>query len=631
MRHNSRIQCYSQALLLIVGLSAQASHALIFRTELGPDQLEGLIDFEIAYGIRWRVQDRDPELIGSGNGGERLTSANYDDGNLNYDVGKPVANMTRATGELTLKWGHFGAYVRGYAFYDFVNEGQGQDRARTELGEKAMEQVGSHMGILDAYLSARFEISGMPTQLRLGQQVVNWGESRFFPLDGVNVANPLNLPLAQQPTGQGKDLRLPVGMLWGSLQISPLVAIEGYYQYEWTETVLPAVGTYLSSVDPAAPDGYYFQSGPFSDQGTDVDAALGLPPGTEGFDPYFYQGFRTNDNNPSDQGQFGLSLQMLSPKLNDTKFVLMFANYHSKVPFVNAIAPATEDYLAYSVQGITAQAMEYTAQGIAPQRAADTAAVVQLNQFLNGIRYQLDYPENIPMVGFSFNTTSLRTGTAFFGEIGHHFNAPVPIASNQVFDQALPNSTPTNLFPPVDLREISPQEITANYALNDIDLIENFDKTFFSLGATQLFGPRLGASQALLTAEFGWLHIWNLPDNDERLYAAPGLAITQLTPLSAYADANSWGYRLAGALSYTNVLGGMTLSPRFGFSHDVGGNSPSGVGSFGEEKKSFTIALGCHYLQGTQLDIGYTAYWGGEEWNLINDRDFINFNIRHYF
>ncbi len=75
------------------------------------------------------------------------------------------------------------------------------------------------------------------------------------------------------------------------------------------------------------------------------------------------------------------------------------------------------------------------------------------------------------MAGFSFNTTSLRTGTAFFGEIGHHFNAPVPIAANQVFDQALPNSTPTNLFPPVDLREISPEEITANYALHDIDFI----------------------------------------------------------------------------------------------------------------------------------------------------------------
>jgi hypothetical protein len=530
---------------------------------------------------------------------------------------------------LTLKWGNIGAFIRGYGFYDFEN--QGRDRARTELGKKAMDQVGSHMDILDAYLSAQFEVNAMPMQLRLGQQIVNWGESRFFPLDGVNVANPLNLPLAQQPTGQSEDLRLPVGMLWASLQLNPLMAIEGYYQYEWTETVLPAAGTFLSSVDPATPDGFYFEAGSFSDQGTDVDATFGLPPGAVGFDPYFMQAFRSSDIRPSDQGQFGFSLQFLLPTLNDSKFVLLFANYHSKLPFVSGVAPATDDYLAYSLQGIAAKALEFTAQGVDPQTASLAATSVQLSQFLNGARYRLDYPENIRMVGFSFNTTSLRTGTAFFGEIGHHFDAPVPIAANQVLDQAIPNSTPAMPFPPVDLRQISAAEITANYAQHEVDLIDNFDKTFLSLGATQLFGPRLGATQTALTAEVGWLHIWNFPDQNERLYSAPGLSITQTSPHSAFADGDSWGYRLAGALVYSNVFGGLTLSPRFGFSHDVSGNSPSGTGSLQEEKKSFTVGVGGHYLQGSRADISYTTFWGAGEWNMTNDRDFINVSLRYYF
>ena len=72
----------------------------------------------------------------------------------------------------------------------------------------------------------------MPLQFRLGKQVVNWGESRFFPTSGINVANPVDLPRFQQPTALPRDLSLPVGMLWGSLQINPFIAIEGYYQYE---------------------------------------------------------------------------------------------------------------------------------------------------------------------------------------------------------------------------------------------------------------------------------------------------------------------------------------------------------------------------------------------------------------
>jgi hypothetical protein len=128
---------------------------------LGSKDLIAVLDFDLAYGVRWRLDDRDTELIGKGNGnGGKSINANFDNGTLNYDQGKPVANMVRGAGELTLMWGNFGAYVRAYAFYDFENESN--DRARTELSNKAKAQVGSNVLLQEAYLSARFEVNSMP-------------------------------------------------------------------------------------------------------------------------------------------------------------------------------------------------------------------------------------------------------------------------------------------------------------------------------------------------------------------------------------------------------------------------------------------------------------------------------------
>ncbi len=618
------------ALGLILSFCNNSVSALAFRTDVLGEPLGILTDFEVAYGVRWRVQDRDTDLVSPGNGGTRSNgNGNIDDGNLNYDVGSPVSNMVKADGEVTLVWGNFGAFVRAYAFYDYENERR--DRARTELSSEALDQVGSDAQVLDAYLSARFDPKGMPLQLRLGRQVIGWGESRFFPADSANVANPFNLPLFEQPTGQLKDLRLPVGMLWGSLQLSPDFAIEGYYQYEWNESILSAKGTYLSTSDVVTPGSTFAQSGPFPDQGTNVDAALGLPAGTVGFVPNWYQVPRISSDRPSDQGQYGISLRMLAPKLNDSSFHLLFANYHSKVPAIVAITPSTQTYLDYSLQGIAAKSAELQSAGIAPE-AADTAAQrIQFNEYLTNTRYLTEYTEDIRMVGLTMNTTSLRTGTAFFAELGHHFDYPMPVVINQRLDQALPGSVPSAPFPPVDLDQITAEEIATEYANKRVSFTEKLDKTFVSLGATQIFGPRLGAAQSALTAEIGWVHIWDFPDADELLLIAPGLTVPQIEPESIFADANSWGYRLAANLTYNNVFGSVGLSPRVIFTHDVSGNSPSGAGSFREGYKSFTMGLEARYIQRLRADISYTLFQGGGEYNLKQDRDFINFNIRYFF
>ena len=48
-------------------------------------EVEGIVNFTLAYGLLVRTQGRDEELIGIANGGT-LPSVNADDGSLNYDI-----------------------------------------------------------------------------------------------------------------------------------------------------------------------------------------------------------------------------------------------------------------------------------------------------------------------------------------------------------------------------------------------------------------------------------------------------------------------------------------------------------------------------------------------------------------
>jgi hypothetical protein len=101
---------------------------------------------------------------------------------------------------------------------------------------------------------------------------------------------------------------------------------------------------------------------------------------------------------------------------------------------------------------------------------------------------------------------------------------------------------------------------------------------------------------------------------------------------SSYADADSWGYRLAAGMTYSNVLRAVNLRPRVVWSHDVNGNSPAPTGQFFEGKKAVSVGLGVDYLnRKIQGQISYTSFFGGGRHNVYQDRDFVNFSLSYSF
>jgi len=74
--------------LALAGLTSYPAHAFQFG---GDGDFAGSLNTTISYGTRWRVEDRDPAIIGVANGGT-AHSVNGDDGNLNFDRGL-IANI----------------------------------------------------------------------------------------------------------------------------------------------------------------------------------------------------------------------------------------------------------------------------------------------------------------------------------------------------------------------------------------------------------------------------------------------------------------------------------------------------------------------------------------------------------
>jgi len=590
-----------------------------FQFEAG--EFAGSLDNTISYGATWRVQGRDRDVLGlasttlpngtkpPGSLGGRAFSVNGDDGNLNYDKGL-VSNVVKLTSELSLDHASgFGAFVRGSAFYDFENEDG--EREKIDLSDDALDLVGSDVDLLDAYLYGGFDAGDVPVDLRLGNQVVSWGESTFIQ-NGINVANPVDVSAIRVPGAELREALLPVNMIWGSAGVSLNSSIEGFYQFEWQETEPDPSGSFFSTNDFATPGGDKLMLGfgaapdiiPF---GPAAAAAVGASP-TGVAVP------RGKDREADDSGQFGLAYRVYVPDLNDTEFGLFFMNYHSRLPIVSA--------------------------------RTGTPAGLAAGDFAGSSEYFTEYPEDIQLFGASFNTQLGTSGWALQGELSYKNDAPLQVDDVELLFASL---SPLAI---AEARAGAPGVGTLLAGTNQVapggvgfgEEIPGFiERDVIQVQATgsRVFANVLGADQLALVGEVGVTHVQDMPDQDELRLDAPGTYTTG-NPLHTlagvqpatedadnFADATSAGYQVRARFTYNNALGPVALSPSLAFRHDFAGNSPGPGGNFLEGRKALTLALGANLRNQWTAELGYTSFFGAGRHNLINDRDFISFNIKY--
>ncbi|MCG8380052.1 MAG: DUF1302 domain-containing protein, partial [Proteobacteria bacterium] len=180
---------------------------------------QGSWDTTLTYGNLYRVQKREANLIGIANGGT-ARSVNADDGNLNYDRGL-ISNTVKFTTELDASYKSTGVFIRGFGFYD----AEADNTERTVLDAKAERLVESNLVLRDIYLWQEFNLGSVPGEIRIGEQVLSWGESTFIQ-NSINTINPVDVSKLRTPGSELREALVPVGIVSGSLGLTNNISIE---------------------------------------------------------------------------------------------------------------------------------------------------------------------------------------------------------------------------------------------------------------------------------------------------------------------------------------------------------------------------------------------------------------------
>jgi hypothetical protein len=279
------------------------------------------VDTTLTGGAQWRTESRDKNMSTA------FESANFHDGNNNFDTG-----LVSAKGSFILEVGgeyeDFSFFIRGDGLYDYVYENEdtdmsqqnyltyngaipnGGDVKRGDFPDDTLDEHGKRLRLLDAFITYNFDLGNQSGGVRLGQQVIAWGEATFY--QGVNARqNPIDGGVALSPGATAKEIFLPSPALDLKWNFTDSIDAEAYYKLEWEKSTLPGVGSYLGASDIVDPGAQRILLGP-----------LGSAPTIKAVEP-------------DDEGQFGLALRYLTD--GGTNFDLSFTRSHNFIPGVETV------------------------------------------------------------------------------------------------------------------------------------------------------------------------------------------------------------------------------------------------------------------------------------------------------
>ena len=645
-------------------------------------------DSTFSYGQSWRVEDRNwKDNVGKSNNfnngfdftnyhpslnvnpdagtvwnGEGGYSTNGDNANLNYNSGDSFSQIIKGSHELGVRYENFGLFVRGMYFYDI--EMSDSDRAWTNplsnvnndpcRDDEASDQLCNDVRLLDAFVYGDFEIGEMPLSVRIGQQVISWGESTLIS-HGISELNPVDIARLRAPGSELKEAFIPFGAVWASLGVSENFNIEAFYQYNWEKTVLPAPGSYFSTNDFAGDGGQYnnVQLGFASNPDMDLDYLIeglntlgasiadGSIPMTSAAAAYL-GAFPTKltlrqsdaENEPDDGGQYGLKLSWFLPALNDTEISLYHMNYHSRRPVFSGITANFETETLIGDLLTTGQLGGDLGYLVNNEITVDN--YTNLNAFS---RVELDYVEDIKLYAMSFNTVLGTTSVA--GEVTFRQDEPLQIDDVELLFAAMPQQL-ANDQGRSELDGISQMPVFGGGERANGFVLSDTLQAQMTL--THLWGPSFGSSQLTTLLEVGGINIQDMPDPDVLRLNGPGtarnggiagkegleLAVQDGIETNPFPDEFAWGYRAIAKLDFNNVIAGINISPRVVFSHDVKGTTPDPLFLFVEQRKSVALGVNFNYQSRWSADISYNGFWDGVgTTNQMEDRDYISFSIKY--
>ncbi|SDH38156.1 Protein of unknown function [Pseudomonas benzenivorans] len=545
-------------------------------------------DTTLSYGLNYRMEGQDRQLIARANGGKGDNSEliNSDDGNLNFKKGELFSEVAKVVSELDLRFrDDYGVFLRGRGFYDF--ELEDDPRRHREIPHQGLDDAGSSVDLLDAFVYGSWTVAERALNARLGRQVINWGEGLFYQ-NGIGATNPVDLNALRAPGSEVKEAYLPTLMAYASFELRDNLSVEGYWQpgRAWEETRIDPCGTYFSTLDVLGGGCDYLMLPPLQEPLTG-GLAFDSPQQAQAFADSLGPGFindllrgylptthipRGKDIDADGAAQYGLALRWLVPELNDSELGFYYLRYNMNVPM-----------LGLSV----GQPLLLPGIGALPVGSSS--------------RYYAEYLEKRHLYGVSFNTSiggdSFLNGLSLAGELSYRPNAAIALG----------------------LGEYLPTALLGNLAGlpvgSQLDGYREKDMYQASLAGIYSFNNLLGSNSASLFVEVVGSRVQGL-ESDVDYYGA---------------TSSAWGTQASLALTYSNVFNLINLVPSVGYQYGINGVAPQLTNGLLEESTSYSLGVDAIYQEALTLGVKYVGYSGGGLANKRSDRDYFSLNIKYSF
>ena len=644
------------AVASVTALSGLTSPASAVQLQFDNLDWQGRLDTTLSVGALFRTEGQDSMLAATGDVVDMTVSGygtqiNKNDANNNFDTG--LASLVyKITPELDLSWqGKYGMFLRGTAFYDQQIMGGGHDGgilnasapyvpgngftryatysdyANNGIGDDFTSDTERYAGqrarLLDAYVWGNFDLFERPLNVRIGQQVINWGEALFM-TNGVNTANYFDLNALRLPGSEIKEALLPLDSVYFSYGLTFNATVEAFYQFEWKNSEDAPVGTYFSTHDafPGKGADHVIVDGRVVALGAGVpglENAFAAYTGSAYGAGYEYEATqvtvdRMRDREASDSGQFGLAYRYFAEALNGTEFALYYTRTHSRTPVVGSRI-----------------------------NQINTSGPAGMAQTIDTTEYQMAYVEDQDMIGGSFNTSIGNMSLA--GEIAYRPNRAIINAVGDDLISALAGAS-ANPAPTVgDLTQHCVRSEMGGSCLDGGTAVQEGQMYYFydevdsyngSLVSIFNFGPALRTDGLVALLELGVEHIDGLENPDLEYNSTAAIMTSEAQILSPddpdkyFLDDTSWGYRAVLKAEYNNVFAGVSMSPSVRIAHDVDGNSPIG-GNFMEGRKAATLGVNFVYLNNLEVALSGTSFWGAKYSNKLADRNNASVSVKYSF
>lgn len=490
-------------------------------------------------------------------------SPNGDNGDLNFDKGDLVHAVAKLTTDLNYSLYDFNIFVRGVAFFDAnytdfteVHYDTTMQPFNTELPNSVERVVGIDYDLLDYNIGKIVTVFDHDFSIKVGNQVLNWGESSLLALNSLNTINP---PDARRLNIPGLDLKeafRPIGMVTLGTDLFESLSVETFYAYDWQPLVVDPVGSFFSQSDTLGDGGEYAMLG-FGKNPDDPGFAINDPRYPAGKRGYYrpidtcgntaspdqptgctdtlgalgstasrtvYRDRAQEDAREPDGGDYGGVLRMFLEDINNgTELALYYANYDSRLPVVSAFAALDSCIADTGNAAATTLTADCGLQGPGVANSGGTRGDEPVP--VDTMRLMVEYPSNIKLYGVSFNTTV--GDYALSGEYAFRENLPIQIDTVDLTYTALQPA-----FPAQDVGSLVPGRRSAfpafltgyrGYACtSDADCIqpgqyiqgyERFKVGQANLTLLRLIGGDnpIGASQMTILAEMGMQKVFDMP------------------------------------------------------------------------------------------------------------------------